>query len=219
MMSKNKKAFMIGTGIGSLAAAASMIRDGGMSGSNITIFEAMPVLGGSLDGGGTPGDGYTMRGGRMLTTDNYECTWDLFKSIPSLEHPGKTVFDETVEFNEVMKSCSKARLIDRNRAIVDVKSMGFSMADRTELLTLAGCNRRSAGSLFFWGGDVVGINEKRPTCRDSGVQLSDSQRQGGRRYEDRRIRSEMQTRTDRQQDEFHRRTAQNHREISRKAWR
>ena len=31
----------------------------------------------------------------MLTTDNYECTWDLFKSIPSLTNPGKTVFDET----------------------------------------------------------------------------------------------------------------------------
>jgi xylulose-5-phosphate/fructose-6-phosphate phosphoketolase len=41
-----------------------------------------------------------MRGGRMLTTDNYECTWDLYKSIPSLSLPSKTVFDETTEFNE-----------------------------------------------------------------------------------------------------------------------
>ncbi|WP_283810432.1 MULTISPECIES: hypothetical protein [Bradyrhizobium] len=24
----------------------------------------------------------------MLTTDHYECTWDLLSSIPSLEHPG-----------------------------------------------------------------------------------------------------------------------------------
>ena len=40
----------------------------------------------------------------MLTTDNYECTWDLYKSIPSLNHEGKTVFDETVEFNERHKS-------------------------------------------------------------------------------------------------------------------
>ena len=136
-MSKNRKAFMVGSGIGSLAAAAFMIRDGGIPGSNITIFEAMPVFGGSLDGGGTANAGYTMRGGRMLTTDKYECTWELFKSIPSLEHPGKSVFDETVEFNETMKSCSKARLIDKNREIVDVKSMGFSMADRTELLAIA----------------------------------------------------------------------------------
>jgi len=145
-MSKDTKAFMVGSGIGSLAAAAFMIRDGEMSGRNITILEALPVLGGSLDGGGNPETGYTMRGGRMLTTDNYECTWELFKSIPSLEHPGKSVFDETVEFNEVMKSCSKARLIDRNRSIVDVKSMGFTMADRTQLLELAAASEDKLGS-------------------------------------------------------------------------
>ena len=145
-MLQNRKAFMVGSGIGSLAAAAFMIRDGGIPGKNITIFEAMPVFGGSLDGGGTAETGYTMRGGRMLTTDNYECTWELFKSIPSMEHPGKSVYDETVEFNEVMKSCSKARLIDRNRAILDVKSMGFSMADRTGLLTLTGASEEKLGA-------------------------------------------------------------------------
>jgi len=72
-----------------MAAAAFMMRDGGMPGNNISIYEAAPVLGGSLDGGGNPEDGYSMRGGRMLTTDNYECTWGLFKSIPSLADPKK----------------------------------------------------------------------------------------------------------------------------------
>ena len=63
--------------------------------------------------------------------------WDLFKSIPSLEHPGQTVSDETVAFNEMHQSHSKARLVDRNRSKVDVTSMGFSMRDRAELLALA----------------------------------------------------------------------------------
>ena len=67
---------------GSLAAAAFMIRDGGMPGANITIYETLPVLGGSLDATGGPETGYSLRGGRMFTTDNYECTWGLFKSIP-----------------------------------------------------------------------------------------------------------------------------------------
>ena len=40
-------------------------------------------------------DGYSLRGGRMFTTDNYECTWGLFKTIPSLADPSKTVFEET----------------------------------------------------------------------------------------------------------------------------
>ncbi len=100
------KAYLVGGGIGSLAAAAFMIRDGGMPGDNISILEAMPVMGGSLDGAGDPAAGYSLRGGRMLTTDNYECTWDLFKSIPSLDHTGKTVFDETVAFNEKYKAHS-----------------------------------------------------------------------------------------------------------------
>jgi len=132
----DRRAYMVGGGIGSLAAAAFMIREGGVLGHNITIYEAMPVLGGSLDGGGNPTDGYTLRGGRMLTTDNYECTWGLFKSIPSVMSPGKTVFDETMEFNERHKSHSQARLVDQNRAKIDVKSMGFSMQDRIELLKL-----------------------------------------------------------------------------------
>src|ERR1035438_6823012 len=98
------KAYLVGGGIGSLAAAAFLIRDGGWAGENISILEALPVVGGSLDGAGDPAAGYSLRGGRMLTTDNYECTWDLFKTIPSLNYQGRTVFDETVEFNEEHKS-------------------------------------------------------------------------------------------------------------------
>lgn len=63
----------------------------------------------------------------MLTTDNYECTWDLYKSIPSVEHEGKSVFEETVEFNARHKSHSLARQVDSRRAKVPVTSMGFSM--------------------------------------------------------------------------------------------
>ena len=92
----NQKAYLVGGGIGSLAAAAFMIRDGGFAGENISILEAMPILGGSLDGGGDPEHGYSLRGGRMLTTDNYECTWDLFKSISSLDNADQTVSSKTV---------------------------------------------------------------------------------------------------------------------------
>ena len=84
------KAYLIGGGIGSLAAAAFMIRDGNLPGENITIFEATPYWAEALDGAGNSEQGYSMRGGRMLTTDNYECTWDLYKSIPSLNNPGKS---------------------------------------------------------------------------------------------------------------------------------
>jgi len=145
-MDKKFNAYLLGGGIGSLAAAAFMIRDGGLPGENIFILEAKPLLGGSLDGAGNPVDGYSMRGGRMLTTDNYECTWDLFKSIPSLSSPGKTVFNETMEFNEQHKSNSMARLVDSRRAKVPVNSMGFSMHNRQELLKLTQAGEAELGA-------------------------------------------------------------------------
>ena len=140
------KVHLVGGGIGSLAAAAFMVRDSSMPAGNISIYESLPVPGGSLDGAGNPEDGYFLRGGRMLTTDNFECTWDLFKTIPSLMHPGKSVYDETVEFNQRVKSHSNARLVDRNRAIVDVSSMGFTMRDRLELLKLIEASEEALGT-------------------------------------------------------------------------
>lgn len=145
-MSTNSKAYLIGGGIGSLAAAAFMIRDGSLPGENIWILEAAPYMGGSLDGSGDSTAGYSMRGGRMLTTDNYECTWDLYKSIPSVNQEGKSVFDETVEFNETHKSHSLARLVDCRRAKVPVTSMGFSMQDRIELLNLSQADEDELGA-------------------------------------------------------------------------
>ena len=73
----------------------------------------------------------------MPTTDNDECTWDLFKSIPSLDRPGLSVLDETGACNELQRPHSIARLVDRRRARVPVSSMGFSMHDRLELLKLS----------------------------------------------------------------------------------
>src|SRR5665213_1431613 len=146
MTNRNRKAYMIGGGIGSMAAAAFAIRDGGIPGTNITIYEALPVLGGSLDAGGNPQDGYSLRGGRMFTSDNYECTWELFKSIPSLTDPRKTVFEETLAFNDRIKSHSRARLVDRNRAIVDVSTMGFTMTERLELLRIFEATEENLGA-------------------------------------------------------------------------
>ena len=74
-----------------MAAAAFMVRDGGIAGGNITIFEAVSIIGSILDGAGDPSVGYSFRGGRMLTKDNYACAWDLYKSIPSMITGGKSV--------------------------------------------------------------------------------------------------------------------------------
>jgi oleate hydratase len=107
------RAYLIGGGIASLAAAVFMIRDGDMFGQNITIIEASDVIGGSLDGAGSPEGGYVLRGGRMLES-KYLCTFALFDSIPTLDE-SQTVTQETLRWNETMKTASKARLFRGGR--------------------------------------------------------------------------------------------------------
>jgi oleate hydratase len=144
-MASTGNAYLIGGGIGSLAAAAFLIRDCALPGESIFIFDKEARLGGSLDAAGDSNNGYSMRGGRMFTSDNYECTWDLFKTIPSLSSPGQSVYDETLEFNKKYQSDSRARLVDRGRGIVPVNSMGFSMHDRESLLKLMCADEDSMG--------------------------------------------------------------------------
>ncbi|NEU15042.1 oleate hydratase [Methylobacterium sp. BTF04] len=105
----DRKAYLVGGGIASLAAAAFLIRDGNVPGCNITVIEESGVLGGSLDGSGNSTDGYVLRGGRMLES-KYLCTFDLFASIPTLDG-SQTVTQETFAWNETMKTSSKARLV------------------------------------------------------------------------------------------------------------
>ena len=105
---QHRKVYLIGGGIASLASAAYFIKDGQINPANITIYEELNIAGGSLDGSGSPEDGYVMRGGRMLNF-SYLCTYDLFSFIPSLADPGITVLNEIKAFNQNVKT-PKSRL-------------------------------------------------------------------------------------------------------------
>jgi len=104
-----QKVYLVGCGIASMAAAVFMIRDGDMLGQNITIFEELDKMGGSLDGAGTPEKGYVLRGGRMLES-KYVCTFDMFSSIPTLDG-SQTVTQEIFRWNETIKTSSKSRFV------------------------------------------------------------------------------------------------------------
>lgn len=90
---ENKTAWFVGSGLAALAGAAFLIRDGQMPGNQITILEQQPLPGGALDGIKDPQKGFVIRGGREMET-HFECLWDLFRSIPSLEIDGASVLDE-----------------------------------------------------------------------------------------------------------------------------
>jgi len=103
------KIHLVGGGIASLAAAAFFIRDGDVLGHNITVYEELATIGGSLDGSGSAKDGYVLRGGRMFES-KYVCTFALFDSIPTLDAT-QTVTAEILQWNKTLKTSSKARLV------------------------------------------------------------------------------------------------------------
>ncbi len=141
----NTKAYLVGAGIASLAAAAYLIRDGKIPGKNIQIFEILGDTGGSLDGHGSPENGYIIRGGRMFDDDAFTCTYDLLSFIPSLKDPQKTVRAEMIEFNQKIKSYSHSRLVEKG--IKDsAPKLGFSWKDRFELTRLLARSENSLGA-------------------------------------------------------------------------
>ncbi|MBB5874435.1 oleate hydratase [Allocatelliglobosispora scoriae] len=131
------KAYLVGSGIASLSAAAFLIRDGGFAGSDIVILEEQDREGGSLDAAGSPETGYTMRGGRMFEI-HFDCTYDLLRSIPSLDDISKSVTDDTFAFHDEFAWDDHARLVDADGKTIDAHSMGFSERDRLELIKCVG---------------------------------------------------------------------------------
>jgi len=120
------KAFLVGGGIASLAAAAFMVRDGGVPGPDITILEGLGTVGGSLDGAGSPEHGYVLRGGRMLEA-KYLCTFGLFAGIPTLDaalNGGQSVTQEIEAWNRARPTSSRARLV-RNGHREDAPRFGL----------------------------------------------------------------------------------------------
>ena len=94
-----KSAYIVGSGLAALSAACFLVRDGQMKGKNIHILEKDPIPGGACDGYLYDGLGYVMRGGREMD-NHFECMWDLFHSIPSIETEGVSVLDEYYWLNK-----------------------------------------------------------------------------------------------------------------------
>jgi myosin-crossreactive antigen len=89
---KQMKAHIIGGGFGGLAAAAYLIRHVGMSGQDITIYEAGERMGGGFFLGGSAESGYNLPG--SVFDAEFRCTFNLLASIPSSSDPTISVKDE-----------------------------------------------------------------------------------------------------------------------------
>ncbi|KEI77745.1 hypothetical protein N452_03650 [Clostridium botulinum A2 117] len=132
---ETRKAYLIGGGIGSLSAAAFLIRDGHMPGRNIHVIEQLDVFGGSMDGAGMPEKGYTARGGREIE-EHFECFMELYSFIPSLNDKNKSVLDEFRQLNIEEPIESHCRLVQNQGEKADFSSLGLSKSNAMELAKL-----------------------------------------------------------------------------------
>ena len=94
-----KSAYIIGTGLAGLSAAFYLVRDGQVKGERIHLLEKLDLAGGSCDGRKDVRKGFYMRGGREMD-NHFECMWDMFRDVPSIETPGVSVLDEYYWLNK-----------------------------------------------------------------------------------------------------------------------
>ena len=94
-----KSAYIIGTGLAGLSAAFYLVRDGRMKGEHIHLLEKLDLAGGSCDGRKDITKGFYMRGGREMD-NHFECMWDMFRSVPSIETSDVSVLDEYYWLNK-----------------------------------------------------------------------------------------------------------------------
>lgn len=132
----SRHAYLVGSGIASLLAAAFLIRDGRMPGGNITILEQLPVPGGSFDGAGDVEHGFIARGGREMG-QHFECFWDIMREIPALEMPEPyTVLDEFRTVNENDPNIAPCRIIHHRGRRRDASAMGLNKKGQLAIVRL-----------------------------------------------------------------------------------
>lgn len=130
------KAHLVGGGISSLSAAAFLIKDGGLLGANIHVYEAGEALGGALDASGSAETGYSMRGGRMFEAED-RCVHYLMSFIPSAADPTKSIDEEMRTYHADYGWNDKARLVAGGGRVLDATKFGLGQRNRLDLLQLA----------------------------------------------------------------------------------
>nr|WP_295975773.1 oleate hydratase [uncultured Bacillus sp.] len=132
----HKSAYIVGSGLAALAVACFLVRDGQMKGEHVHILEKDPIPGGACDGYLYENLGYVIRGGREMD-NHFECMWDLFHSIPSIETEGVSVLDEYYYLNKKDPNSSLMRAtVNRGEDAHTDKKFGLSDKGAKEIMHL-----------------------------------------------------------------------------------
>jgi oleate hydratase len=121
------KAHIVGGGFGGLAAAVLLIQNAKVPGADITIYEADEPLGGGFFLQGSAESGYNLPG--SVFDQEYRCTFEMLKWIPSASDPSKSVTKEFFEFNKGEPYHDKTHLLDRDGHRVKGPRFGLNLGD------------------------------------------------------------------------------------------
>ncbi len=129
------QAHIVGGGFGGLAAAAYLIRNAGVPGPDITVYEAEARLGGGFFLGGDATSGYNLPG--SVFDSEFRCAFALMADVPSNRTPSVSVKDEFFTFNAQNPFHDRAHIIDRQGQIVHRPHYGLSLHHGLDLVKLS----------------------------------------------------------------------------------
>ncbi len=131
----DKKAYIVGAGLGGLCAAGFLIKDAKMDPSKIVFLEKDEVPGEALDGKILDNFGYVARGGREMG-HHFEVLWDLLSVIPSREDPNMTILDDLYYTNLDDPNYSNCRITENQGERYDNAKFNLSQEVIQEIAKL-----------------------------------------------------------------------------------
>ena len=129
------KAHIVGGGFAGLAAAALLIRNANVSGTDITIYEAEEKLGGGFFLDGDAEHGYNLPG--SIFDKQFRCALDLLATIPTLGYPNINVAEQFLTFNTEHPFVDQTHIVDRDLRPVHGPRYGLTLGDGLALAKLS----------------------------------------------------------------------------------
>lgn len=131
-------AWLIGSGVASLAAAVHLIKQAKVPAHRVHILDVHHGSGGGMEVSGNSTDGYVLHTGAQPYFHE-DCVTDLLSMVPSLRHPDKTVWEDIAEYEQQTRPMDKAhtrviRQSDNGLCKVDMHRLHVGAKLRMDLI-------------------------------------------------------------------------------------
>lgn len=146
-------AWILGTGVPSLASALYLITEAKMPPNRVHMLEAVSKADGSTVNGGDAENGYQYRGGMMFPLTDVHIA-NLLSMIPSEHEAGKTLVDDILESSGMGTGTRAVKGLPRTRFLVEKgngiscvgpKHVSLGLRDHVDMFRFAAKSERSLG--------------------------------------------------------------------------